>query len=447
MASRLSAPYLEIDFRGLEMFKKWGRFFLGGFVFILFVLLSGLDTTYGWEYLPKRGILKFSRMEALGYISGKEVAGVGEIISTEHEATGLVGEGEAVYINIGEESGAKEGDEYKIFRNIKLREQKNAYLVTKVGRLIIDKIDKKNSRALIVKAFMAINIGDRLAPYDRDDPQLSDEIKLKQNASSSNGRILMADEGKDFFGKGDLVYFNLDPQEDVEVGNCFVLYRKPGEGMGWLLDERRGAPKKGKKAATPEMIIRVGEMVVLSVHQKNAISLVIQSKVPMATGEKFTATAPCEWEAMQIKEPEKEIVKEEVAVATLPKEEAPLEEEKERIQEPEAKAFPEVDVLFNFDRYALTDDSREILKEKADWLEMNGDIRVLIEGHCDERGTNAYNLALGERRAAAVKRYLIQLGIDEERLSTISYGEEMPLDPSTNEAAWAINRRVHFVIE
>jgi peptidoglycan-associated lipoprotein len=167
----------------------------------------------------------------------------------------------------------------------------------------------------------------------------------------------------------------------------------------------------------------------------------------MATGEKFTATTPCEWEAMQIKEPEKEIVKEEVAVAALPKEEAPLEEEKERIQEPEAKAFPEVDVLFNFDRYALTDDSREILKEKADWLEMNGDIRVLIEGHCDERGTNAYNLALGERRAAAVKRYLIQLGIDEERLSTISYGEEMPLDPSTNEAAWAINRRVHFVIE
>lgn len=428
------------------MFKKWRRFILGGFVFIFFVLLSGQDTTYGWEYLPKRGILKFSRMEAVGHISGKEVAGVGEIISTEHEETGLVGEGEAVYINIGEESGGKVGDEYKIFRNIKLREQKNAYVVAKVGRLKIVKIDKKNSRAIIVKAFIAINIGDRLAPYDRDDPQLSAEIKLKRNASSSNGRILMADEGKDFFGKGDLVYFNLDTQEDLEVGNCFVLYRKPGEGMGWLLDERRGAPKKGKKAAAPEMIIRVGEMVVLTVHQKNATALVIQSKVPMATGEKFTATTPCEWEAMEIKEPEKELVKEKVVVATLPKEEAPSEE-KERIQEPEVMAFPEVDVLFNFNRYALTDDAREILREKADWLEMNGDIRVLIEGHCDERGTNAYNLALGERRAAAVKRYLIQLGIEEERLATISYGEEMPIDPSINEAAWAINRRVHFVIE
>ncbi len=105
-----------------------------------------------------------------------------------------------------------------------------------------------------------------------------------------------------------------------------------------------------------------------------------------------------------------------------------------------------VDVNFDFDKYALTPQAREILKKHGDWLMKNTDYKVLIEGNCDERGTVEYNLALGERRAAEAKKYLVELGVADKRLSTISYGKERPLDPGHNEEAWAKNRRDHFVV-
>ncbi|HXG51987.1 MAG TPA: peptidoglycan-associated lipoprotein Pal [candidate division Zixibacteria bacterium] len=105
------------------------------------------------------------------------------------------------------------------------------------------------------------------------------------------------------------------------------------------------------------------------------------------------------------------------------------------------------DVNFDFDRYDLRPDAREILKGHAAWLKANPGVRVEIEGHCDERGTNEYNLALGARRAETVKRYLVDLGISADRLSTISYGEELPLCKEQSEACWAKNRRARFVVK
>jgi peptidoglycan-associated lipoprotein len=104
------------------------------------------------------------------------------------------------------------------------------------------------------------------------------------------------------------------------------------------------------------------------------------------------------------------------------------------------------DIHFDFDRYDIRPDAREILIKNAEWLKANPNIQVLIEGHCDERGTNEYNMALGERRANAAKSYLISLGISANRMRSISYGEEMPIDPGHNEIAWAKNRRAHFLI-
>lgn len=104
------------------------------------------------------------------------------------------------------------------------------------------------------------------------------------------------------------------------------------------------------------------------------------------------------------------------------------------------------DIHFDFDKYDIRPGDAEILKENAALLLKYPKAKIQIEGHCDERGTNEYNLALGERRANSAKRYLVSLGISEDRLSTISYGEERPLDPGHNEEAWAKNRRAHFVI-
>ncbi len=104
------------------------------------------------------------------------------------------------------------------------------------------------------------------------------------------------------------------------------------------------------------------------------------------------------------------------------------------------------DVHFEFDSYALGNAAREALSYNANWMQRVPAIRVLIEGHTDERGSVSYNLALGERRAVAARDYLVTLGVPQARLSTISYGKERPADPGHTEAAWAKNRRAHFVV-
>jgi peptidoglycan-associated lipoprotein len=109
--------------------------------------------------------------------------------------------------------------------------------------------------------------------------------------------------------------------------------------------------------------------------------------------------------------------------------------------------FLNENVYFDFDDATLDYQAQELLKQKAMWMRDNPDANVVIEGHCDERGTNAYNLALGERRAESTKTYLVNLGISATRMTTISYGEERPVDMGQNEEAWAKNRRAAFVLE
>lgn len=127
-----------------------------------------------------------------------------------------------------------------------------------------------------------------------------------------------------------------------------------------------------------------------------------------------------------------------------PTEEALADAERKR-KEDEA-IFSNKDIHFDFDRYDLKPEAREILADKAYFLRKYPDVKILIEGHCDERGTNEYNLALGERRANSARQYLILLGIAENRINSISYGEERPLDPASSEEAWARNRRAHFEV-
>ncbi len=108
-------------------------------------------------------------------------------------------------------------------------------------------------------------------------------------------------------------------------------------------------------------------------------------------------------------------------------------------------ASPLKDIYFDFDRADLRPDARETLKANADWLKKNPSATVQIEGHCDERGTAEYNLALGARRAQAAKDYLVTLGIPEQRLSTVSYGQELPVCTEHNEECWQKNRHDRFV--
>ena len=104
------------------------------------------------------------------------------------------------------------------------------------------------------------------------------------------------------------------------------------------------------------------------------------------------------------------------------------------------------DVFFSTDSYQLEREAREHLAANVNWLRQYSTVRILIEGHCDERNTREYNLALGERRAAAVRDYLVFLGLSPDRIQTISYGEEKPFAIGHGESTWKLNRRAHFVI-
>lgn len=103
-------------------------------------------------------------------------------------------------------------------------------------------------------------------------------------------------------------------------------------------------------------------------------------------------------------------------------------------------------VFFGYDRFDLTPEARQVLERQAAWLRQYPNVRILVAGNCDERGTREYNLALGARRAAAARDYLVSLGVAANRLETVSYGKERPLDARSNEEAWSVNRNAHSQI-
>ncbi|MGD8266646.1 MAG: peptidoglycan-associated lipoprotein Pal [Desulfobacterales bacterium] len=119
----------------------------------------------------------------------------------------------------------------------------------------------------------------------------------------------------------------------------------------------------------------------------------------------------------------------------------------DRAKEMARNQFLNENVHFAFDSAALSPRGQDVLKRKAAWLNDNPGMTVVIEGHCDERGTPEYNMALGERRAESARAFLVDTGVSSSRLRTTSYGEEKPLDPRSNEEAWAKNRRAQFRIQ
>ena len=132
----------------------------------------------------------------------------------------------------------------------------------------------------------------------------------------------------------------------------------------------------------------------------------------------------------------------EIAVDTsaVSKDTLVIVEEEERIP----LEFPRI--YFDFDKYDIRTGDTKILEKNAGLLKDNPKVKIRIEGHCDERGTTEYNLALGEKRAKAARDYLVRLGIEKSRISIISYGEEKPFDTGHSESAWARNRRAEFVV-
>ncbi len=168
------------------------------------------------------------------------------------------------------------------------------------------------------------------------------------------------------------------------------------------------------------------------------LSLMISgcAKKPVATDEPLVEVE----ETTVVVDPEQPM-----AVIEEPIDEAALAREAAEAAEQRAKSGLER-IHFEFDQYVLTDGAKQTLADNAALLKAAPNVEVQIEGHCDERGSDEYNLALGEKRALATKNYLVSLGVPASRMSTISYGEELPLDFAQTEDAWAKNRRAEFKI-
>ena len=160
---------------------------------------------------------------------------------------------------------------------------------------------------------------------------------------------------------------------------------------------------------------------------KKAVTTPVEQEAPKETAQK---AAPVEQKAeepvMAKVEPKK--------VETVPVKEVT-----------EAKSSQFGNILFDFDKYTIREDAKPTLKAVADWLIKNKDAKMILEGHCDDRGTNEYNLALGEKRAKSARDYIASAGVTKNRLDTISYGEEKPLCKEQTEGCWQKNRRVQFV--
>ena len=172
----------------------------------------------------------------------------------------------------------------------------------------------------------------------------------------------------------------------------------------------------------------------------------IVSQPPATTAAEEEAKRKAEEEARQRELERQKSIEEETLKAEGVKETGLSDEMEQERKLTERSVFQNEDIHFEFDSILLSAQAQEILRKKAQWLKENRTVSVTIEGHCDNRGTNEYNLALGDRRAYSAKVFLIDLGIAETRMQTLSFGEERPLDPGENEEAWAKNRRAHFVI-
>lgn len=148
-------------------------------------------------------------------------------------------------------------------------------------------------------------------------------------------------------------------------------------------------------------------------------------------------------EALKRKEREARISEEELARSRAERERL----ERERALLEKKMDIPVSDIYFEYDSHAVQPEDLAKIKEVSEWLKANSGTRIVVEGHCDERGTVEYNLALGQKRADVVKSHLIKLGVDEKKIRTISFGKEMPADPGHTEDAWVKNRRAHFATD
>jgi len=382
----------------------------------------GAGDALAWKFLLKEGVFVYPRIDGVGYLTGGVPQGIGRVRTALAEKAVHIGEGETVYLDVGSRQGIRVGDRLVAFTLDKPRELKDLRIVVMEARLLVTAVKEEEAEATVEDSYRSVSLGARVDRYEPRDPR----IQLKPAAPSLTGRIIWSYENLVSFGEGDVVFLNRGSADGVQPGQCYQVFRTPMEEVEPPTPSGRGDGKKKDHITSA-----VGEVIVLRAEERTSAALVRKSSLPLERGDRFRAGCPWEKELKPVQ------------TAAAPKPAPGKDDAFKRARE----EFENRDVLFPYDSYVLSHEARALLQDKAKFLKENPDVKALIEGHCDERGTREYNLALGDRRAQAARRYLTGLGIAPERMKTVSYGKERPVDPGHDEAAWSKNRRAHFVLQ
>lgn len=435
---------------------------------------------------PKESRLQFTdnKLKQAGYII-PESSHRGKIIKSlgDHESFGI---GEIVYIDMGTEQGVTKGKLFTIFSKSRLilhplvkgsgieliPEHKRplavphptyfsrwgkriGYMVEPMGYLEVLESIPGSSKAIVRESYNSIHIGDFVTPYEKvAPPPRNPEAKGEQKLE---GFVVAYQREHYIGGLDDYIYIDRGSNNRVFPGDRFEVYITPTKpGDRWYKMGSEGEP------LIPHA---VAEIQILDTQRDTATGVVISGSraIPLGASIRYKpvdiVTPPLDDVLALAEAPTYEVA--EVAFPLEEVLEVPLEEEpepfadfnqdelqNEEVEEARLLDFsPTVeleDVRFRFDKYELDETAKNALEKNAAYLHEHPNIQVQIEAHCDERGTNNYNLALGDRRALAVKSYMTSQGIDESRMRLISYGEENPFCKESNEECWQQNRKVHF---
>ncbi len=406
-----------------------------------------------WRFDPQDSTFEYPGIEAVGYLTSDDPQGIGRVATTRAEKAVLIGQAEHVYLDVGTRQGVRVGDQMLVFSVHRPRELRDHRVVTIEGKLLVTEVAEEESAATVTESYRSISIGSRVMPFTKEyRDKLPSKFPMKPAPKGITGRVIWSYEGLVSLGEGDLVFLDKGSADGVEVGQCYQVIRIP-------MEEAEASSSLGRKGAPAKdhLATAISEAVVLRVEKTTSTALLVRqgavgypgrpeermqakSQLPVHAGDRFRAG--CGWEAQAAA-----MAKERPAEPPSKPAPAPGEGVEAEAFRKAADSFEKVDVRFAYDSYTLSAEAQRILQEKARFLKSYPQVQVLIEGHCDERGTESYNLALGDRRAFICRHYLMGLGIAPERMKTVSFGKERPLDPGHNEDAWSKNRRAHFVIQ
>lgn len=402
------------------------------------------------------------------------------------------GTGEIVYLDIGLKDGATKGSLFTIFSKVRpilhpvikgeLREnipdyerplaephptyfsrigKRMGYLVHPLGYLEIIEATAGSSKAIIKESYNSIQNGDFVTPFEKlDAPPRLPEAKGEERLE---GYVIAFKREHSMGGLNGIVYIDRGRNDKVIPGDRFEIYVTPTmkNENGNMTHENVSEPDLKGLPLIPHVI---AELQVLDTQEETSTGIVISGFHPFPLG------ATIRYKPVDIVSPPlADVLALQDAPIYAPAEnEIPLEQfqelppvnepfadlehafiEEEEVEDAKLLAFSStgelMDIRFQFDQYDLDESSRKTLLTNIGYLQNHPNMQIQIEGYCDERGTNNYNLALGERRARAVKNFMVSQGIQEERFNLISYGEEKPFCNESQESCWSQNRRVHFL--